>query len=308
MVGKMELQYLNTLGRILDEGDWKEAARLGLPRTKELFGVMMRCNLQEEFPLLTTKRIPFQTILKELLWIISGDTNVKTLVTQGVEIWTRYAYKYYVNTHKYSADPTFPFEAWYNEVKNNPLTRLGSCGKIYGRQWRSFGYGHKFDQVKYVIKSIKESPNSRYHVISAWDPISFLMVPSRAALPSCPAFMQFSVRQGIFLDLSLTQRSADMFLGVPFDLASYATLLHIIAKLTGYVPGEFIWFGNSVHIYENHLPQIYEQLGRKILPAPDLVITNGVYQLIEDFSLNSFKLCNYESHPAIKGDLAVGNI
>lgn len=302
-----EEQYLKALESVLQKGLPKPPARPGMPSTTELWCVEIRGNLQNEFPLLTTKQMPFKTVMRELLWILSGDTNVKTLIQQGVEIWTGYAYKYYVNTHKYvdsDTNPTLPFEAWYDEVKNNPNTKLGSCGKIYGKQWRQYGWSHKFDQVKNVIKSLKETPNARYHIISAWDPISFLMIPTRAALPSCPVWIQFSVRQGIYLDAFVMQRSADMFLGVPFDLASYAALVHIIAAFTGYEVGEFVWYATSAHIYNNHLEQVKEQLTRKPFEAPTLEFVKP--EALNLISLEDFKLSNYQSHGKITGELAVG--
>lgn len=300
----IEEQYLFELKNILQKGTPKAPARPGMPTTIELWGVELRSNLRNEFPLLTTKQMPFKTVMRELLWILSGDTNVKTLIQQGVEIWTGYAYKYYVNTHKYKNDVPLSFEAWYDEVKNNPNTKLGSCGKIYGKQWRQYGWGHKFDQVKNVIKSLKETPDARYHIISAWDPISFLMKPERAALPSCPVWIQFSVRQGTYLDAFVLQRSADMFLGVPFDLASYAALTHIIAAFTGYKPGEFVWYATSAHIYSNHLEQVYEQLDRAPFKAPTLKFTKPA--TLKDITLHNFELSDYTSHGKIKGDLAVG--
>lgn len=301
----MEEQYLELLAEVMADGYMKRPARPDMPYTKELFGRVLRCNLNQEFPLLTTKKMPIRTILIEMLWILSGDTNVKTLINQGVEIWTEYAYKYYLKSHKYVKGKKLSFEDWYRELKSDSNTRLGSCGKIYGKQWRSFGYGHKFDQIKNVIKSIKTAPSSRYHIVSAWDPVSFLMLPDRAALPSCPAFMQFSVR-GQYLDLSLTQRSADMFLGVPFDLASYAALVHVIAKLTGYEPGEFIWFGNSVHIYKNHFEVVEEQLKRFPKRMVRLELT-GPCEKLEDFTVDSFVIKDYTSHGRLSGALAVGS-
>lgn len=277
---KINNQYENLLRDVLENGIDK-ADRTGVG-TRSVFGRQMRFNLAEEgFPLITTKKVHLRSIIHELLWIISGDTNIKYLQDNQVTIWDEWA----------DAD--------------------GDLGPVYGHQWRDFG-GHEswdcfddcpvyrdgVDQLLQVIESIRTNPDSRRHIISAWNPID---VPDMA-LPPCHAFMQFNVRDG-FLDLQLYQRSADMFLGVPFNIASYALLLMMVAQQTDLTPGEFIWTGGDIHIYHNHFEQVKQQLGRRPYQFPQMNI-RPAYD-IDEYGYADFELVNYRHHPAIKAPVAV---
>lgn len=277
---KINNQYESLLQDVLENGIDK-ADRTGVG-TRSVFGRQMRFNLAEEgFPLITTKKVHLRSIIHELLWIISGDTNIKYLQDNQVTIWDECA------------------------------DAEGDLGPVYGHQWRDFG-GHEswdcyddvpiyrdgVDQLLQVIESIRTNPDSRRHIISAWNPID---VPDMA-LPPCHAFMQFNVRNG-FLDLQLYQRSADMFLGVPFNIASYALLLMMVAQQTGYTPGEFIWTGGDIHIYHNHFDQVKQQLGRRPYPFPKMNIR--LAQRIDEYGYVDFELQDYRHHPAIKAPVAV---
>lgn len=293
-------QYINLLSDVIENGVWKEPARAGMPRTKEVFCRTMRFNLREGFPLLTTKRMFTKGIVAELLWFLRGDTNIKYLVDNGVHIWDADAYKYY---KRQGGD--LSKEEWLEKVKSGAIdprthTQYGECGFIYGAQWRE--YEGQFDQILNVIKSLKENPNSRYHLVTAWNPIDFLYIQSNAALPACHLMFQFSVRDGM-LDLMMLQRSCDTFLGVPFNIASYALLCHIVALEVGLEPGEFVWVGNSVHLYENHIEQAKEQISRNPLPLCELRIDQ---KHILDYEIEDFTFEFYTSHPAIKAELSVG--
>lgn len=309
-------QYLNLLRDIMQHGVMKEPAREGMPRTKEVFGRMMKFDLRKGFPLLTTKKMYFKGIVTELLWFLKGDTNIKYLVENGCNIWTPDAYKYYKRLCGIENVEPLSQEDFINKIKeapkkheieapftNRPWYRYGDCGQIYGYQWRHFN--GNWDQITEVIKNIKENPDSRYHVVTAWNPISFantLVFNNQAALPACHMLFQFCVQDGV-LHLSMTQRSADVFLGVPFNIASYALLLHIIAKECDLIPGEFTWFGNSVHIYENHFDAVDEQCYREPGKLP---IIEFKKKPIEEYEVSDFILKNYNPQPAIKAPLSVG--
>lgn len=319
-------QYLDLLRDVYEHGSWKEPAREGMPRTKELFGCMMKFNLQDGFPLLTTKKMFTKGIIYELLWFLKGDTNITYLVKNGVNIWNADAYKYYVRLCKEykSGNKCYSFEAFIERIKRqsdknyheyeHPFSSespyaLGDCGQIYGYQWRKWnGY---IDQVKLVIENIKNNPNSRYHIVTAWQPSTFLpgipsMIQGKAALPACHMLMQFNIRNGEYLDLSLCQRSSDICLGVPFNIASYALLCHIIAHQTGFKPGIFTWFGNSVHIYENQFDAVEEQLKREPLPLCTLKIQAPVYNDVACYEYSDFIIEGYQSHGKISAPLSVG--
>lgn len=320
-------QYLDLLRDVYEHGSWKEPAREGMPRTKELFGCMMKFeNLSEKFPLITTKKMFIKGIIYELLWFLKGDTNITYLVGNGVNIWNHDAYKYYVHISKKYKPNVEPmsYDTFVDLVKqqygksiveyehpfgSEPPYKLGDCGQIYGYQWRRWnGY---IDQIKLIIDNIKNNPNSRYHVLTAWQPAVFLpgipsMMEGKAALPACHMLVQFNVRGGKYLDLSMTQRSSDMFLGVPFNIASYAALCHIIAHQTGLIPGTFTWFGNSVHIYENQFNAVETELQREPLPLCKLHIDAPVYKDVSMYNYQDFIIENYKSYDTIKAPLSVG--
>lgn len=291
-------QYLDLLKDVLDNGIWKEPAREGMPRTKEVFCRTMRFDLSKGFPLLTTKKMFTKGIVGELLWFLRGDTNIKYLVDNNIHIWDADAYKFYKRK-----GGCLSKETWLERIKENKYPNAyGDCGKIYGYQWRKCR--GQFDQIQTLIFNLKENANSRYHVVSAWSPLDFLskVGSNSAALPACHMMFQCSVREGK-LDLMMLQRSCDLFLGVPFNIASYALLTHILAAEVGLEPGEFVWVGNSVHLYENHIEQAKEQITRLPFKLCKLEFTP---KKIEKYEISDFKFVDYESHSAIKAELSVG--
>lgn len=256
----------------------KEVYVLGIPKTdrtgtgtRSLFGAQMRFDLSQGFPLITTKKVHFKSIAIELLWFLRGDTNIKWMKDQGVTIWDEWA------------------------------DSNGDLGPVYGKQWRAWqsSNGEAIDQVEQVIKSLKENPDSRRHIISAWNPGD---IPEMA-LPPCHAFFQFYVANGK-LSCQLYQRSADMFLGVPFNIASYSLLVHIIAQQVGLEVGDFIWTGGDIHIYENHIPQVQVQLQRDIFEFPKLEILRKPDSIF-DYKFEDFQIHNYQHHEPLTGKVAV---
>lgn len=262
-------QYLDLLDHVLKNG-CEKSDRTGTG-TISVFGYQMRFNLEEGFPLLTTKKLHLKSIIHELLWFISGDTNTRYLKGKGVKIWDEWADK------------------------------DGNLGPVYGYQWRSWpaSDGRKIDQLENVIRSVKTSPDSRRHIVSAWN-VGEL---DRMALPPCHILFQFYVSNGK-LSCQLYQRSADIFIGVPFNIASYALLTMMIAQVCGLKPGEFIHTLGDAHIYLNHIEQVKLQLTRKPLKLPVMKITPGIKD-ISGFRYEDFTLMDYEAHPHIKGDIAV---
>lgn len=262
-------QYLDLLQRVMDEGVKKED-RTGTG-TISVFGHQMRFDLSEGFPLLTTKKLHLKSIIHELLWFLKGSTNVKYLQENGVRIWNE----------------------WAKED--------GELGPIYGYQWRSWPdyKGGHIDQIAQVIESIKNNPDSRRHLVSAWN----VGAIDDMQLPPCHILFQFYVAEGK-LSCQLYQRSADIFLGVPFNIASYALLLMMMAQVTGLKPGTFVHTLGDAHIYLNHLEQVKLQLSREPMGLPQMEI-NPERTNIDDFVFEDFQLKNYESHPHIKGAISV---
>ena len=262
-------QYLDLLDHVIKTGSEK-ADRTGTG-TISVFGYQMRFNLEEGFPLLTTKKLHLKSIIHELLWFISGDTNIRYLNDNGVKIWNEWADK------------------------------VGNLGPIYGSQWRSWPAegGKKIDQLVNVINSIKKSPDSRRHIVSAWN-VGEL---DRMALPPCHILFQFYVAGGR-LSCQLYQRSADIFLGVPFNIASYALLTLMVAQVTGLKAGDFIHTLGDAHIYLNHIEQVKLQLTREPYELPKMVINPDVTDILK-FRYDDFMLKDYLAHPHIKGDIAV---
>ena len=262
-------QYLDLLETVLQTGVHKED-RTGTG-TLSIFGHQMRFNLEEGFPALTTKKLHLKSIIHELLWFLKGDTNVRYLQDNGVRIWNE----------------------WADE--------LGELGPVYGAQWRSWHSpdGKTIDQISEVVESLKQNPDSRRHVVSAWN-VGDL---DKMHLPPCHLLFQFYVAGGK-LSYQLYQRSCDVFLGVPFNIASYALLTLMMAQVCGYQPGDFVWTGGDVHIYTNHLEQVRLQLNRQPLPLPQMRI-NPAIQSIFGFQYSDFELVNYQAHPHIPGKVAV---
>ena len=261
--------YLNLLQRILDEGIEK-TDRTGTG-TKSIFGHQMRFNLKDGFPLLTTKKLHLKSIIYELLWFLKGDTNIKNLKEHGVRIW----------------------DEWADED--------GNLGPVYGHQWRSWPdyNGGTIDQIQNVINLIKHHPDSRRMMVTAWNPAEI----EQMALPPCHCLFQFYVADGR-LSLQLYQRSADTFLGVPFNIASYALLLQMMAQVTGLQVGEFIHTTGDTHLYLNHLEQAKLQLTRTPRTLPQMKLNPDVKSLF-DFQYEDFELQNYNPWPHIKADVAV---
>ena len=262
-------QYLDLLKHVLENGTPK-SDRTGTG-TLSVFGYQMRFNLQEGFPLLTTKKLHTRSIIYELLWFLKGDTNIKYLNDNKVTIWNEWADK------------------------------NGDLGPIYGYQWRSWNAadGRTIDQISQVVESIKNNPDSRRHIVSAWN-VGDL---DKMALPPCHILFQFYVANGK-LSCQLYQRSADIFLGVPFNIASYSLLLMMMAQVTGLQPGEFIHTLGDAHIYNNHLEQVKFQLTRQPYPLPTLRL-NPEVKSIFDFKFEDFEIINYQAHPHIKGEISV---
>jgi thymidylate synthase len=262
-------QYLDLLRDVSSRGVLK-SDRTGTG-TRSLFGHQMRFDLAQGFPLLTTKRVHFKSVAHELLWFLSGDTNIRYLRENGVTIW----------------------DEWADEK--------GDLGPVYGSQWRSWPApdGGSVDQIALVEQSLKENPDSRRHIVTAWNPAEI----AQMALPPCHCLFQFNVAEGK-LSCHLYQRSADVFLGVPFNIASYALLTMMMAQVTGYEPGEFIHSFGDVHLYLNHADQAAEQLSRAPRPLPRLQL-NPQIKSIFDFTYEDFRLENYHPHPTIKAPIAV---
>lgn len=262
-------QYLELIEKILNEGI-ERSDRTGTGR-KSIFGHQMQFDLDEGFPLVTTKKVHLKSIIHELIWFLAGSTNIKYLKDNGVSIW----------------------DEWADEK--------GELGPVYGAQWRSWPNpdGSSVDQIKSLVKNIKSNPNSTRHIVSAWNPSQV----DEMALPPCHALFQFFVADSK-LSCQLYQRSADVFLGVPFNIASYALLTLMIAQVCGLKPGKFVHTLGDAHLYLNHLEQAKLQITREPLKLPSIKINSSINNL-EDFVYEDFEILNYESHPAISAPISV---
>lgn len=291
-------QYLDLLQHILDKGSPK-GDRTGTG-TISTFGYQMRFDLAKGFPLLTTKRVHLKSIIHELLWFISGDTNIKYLVDNGVKIWNEWPYRNFQKSSDYNKET---LDEFVNKIKTDDVFALkyGNLGPIYGRQWRHFEgpNGKHVDQLAEVINNIKNNPNSRRLIINAWNPP---LVPEMA-LPPCHMMFHFYVNNNK-LSCQLYQRSADTFLGIPFNIVSYALLTLMVAQITNLEPGEFIHTLGDAHIYNDHFEQVKLQLSRTPRNLPTMTL-NSEIKNIEDFKYEDFKLSNYHPHPSIKGKVSV---
>ena len=286
-------QYLDLCKTILNYGTKKED-RTGTG-TISYFGYQMRFDLSEGFPLVTTKKVHLKSIIHELLWFISGSTNIKYLVDNDVRIWNDWPYDIYKKSSEFQGET---IEEFAKKIKESDefAKKWGNLGPVYGKQWRNFG---GVDQIADLINQIKTNPTSRRLIVSAWN------VPEikDMALPPCHCFMQFYVNDGK-LSCQLYQRSADVFLGVPFNIASYALFTMMIAQVTGLKPGVFVHTLGDAHIYLNHLDQINLQLSREPRNLPTMTINPDVKSIF-DFKYEDFKLENYNPHGTIKGKVAV---
>ncbi len=291
-------QYLDFIQHILDCGESKDD-RTGTG-TYSTFGYQMRFDLNEGFPLLTTKRVHLKSIIYELLWFIQGNTNIKYLVDHDVRIWNEWPYEWFKKSPEYKGET---LDEFVQRIKDDEdfAKKYGDLGPVYGHQWRHFDgpNGEYVDQLAWVINEIKTNPNSRRLIVNSWNAPYI----NKMALPPCHTMFQFYVRDGK-LSCQLYQRSADAFLGVPFNIASYSLLTMMVAQVCGLKLGEFVHTIGDAHIYKNHLDQINLQLTREPRPLPKMIINPEVKD-INDFKFEDFELVDYNPYKGIKAAVAV---
>ena len=320
-----EQQYLNLLTKIMNEGYKKsvfftpevlaqyEVEGKEAPYIKSTFGYSMRFDMKDGFPLLTTKRVFTKGIIIELLWFLKGDSNIKYLVDNDVHIWDEWAYKRYRKHCKDNGIPVptqveFIAQLKAESADSEFVTTWGDLITIYGRMWRRWpaSDGREIDQLEYVIDGLKSKPDRKSYVVSAWNPDYIYHMASEQnkneVPPFCHTTFQFAVVNDR-LNLALFQRSADVFLGVPFNIASYSLLLHMVAQVTGYEAGEFVHFFGDAHVYSDHFDQVQEQLSRQSKPFPTIKI-NPERKNIDDFVFEDFEVIGYEPEKSIKAPIA----
>lgn len=299
-------QYLDLLQHLMDNG-LRKSDRTGTG-TLSVFGYQMRINLEEGFPLLTTKKVYIKSVIHELLWFLQGDTNIRYLVQNGVNIWNEWPYQHWLQENglaeqypKYSEPWKEQMKVFVEQVKADEgfARKWGELGPVYGRQWRNF---EGIDQMAEVVEAIKKNPDSRRHIVSAWNPKD---IPGmvKSGLPPCHSLFQFYVAEGR-LSCQLYQRSADVFLGVPFNIASYALLALMVAQACELQPGDFVHTFGDVHLYLNHLEQAKLQLSREPRPLPAMMLNPEVKNLF-GFRYEDFTLQGYDPHPPIRAQVAV---
>ncbi|MGE7022067.1 thymidylate synthase [Solibacillus cecembensis] len=326
MANTLEQTYLDLLQTILNNGVKKED-RTGTG-TMSIFGHQMRFDLAQGFPLLTTKRVPFKLVASELLWFIKGDTNIRYLLQNNNHIWNEWSFKRWVESDEYTGPDMTDFgnrclvDEEFNKVYKAEMAsycervleddafaeKYGELGNVYGKQWRRWtdSEGNEIDQLQDAINQIKNNPDSRRIIVNAWNPEDVINAGakgSKAALPPCHIMFQFYVANGK-LSCMLTQRSGDTFLGIPFNIASYALLTHLIAHECGLEVGEFVHSIGDAHIYSNHIEQVNEQLSRALKDLPTLTI-NPEKKSIFDIELEDLTIEGYDPHPTIKAPIAV---
>ncbi|MCB9358439.1 thymidylate synthase [Candidatus Woesearchaeota archaeon] len=307
-------QYLDLLRHILENGTDK-ADRTGIG-TRSVFGYQMRFDLSEGFPLLTTKKVFLKGIIYELLWFLKGDTNIQYLAQNGVKIWNEWAFQKYLeannldkNLERYSDEWKEQMKEFVEKIKTDDefAEKWGDLGPIYGKQWTAWknSHGEELNQIQNAIDMIKNDPTSRRILISGWNAgeIQHLVHNHHHAPPSCHSLFQFMVVDGK-LHCQLYQRSADVFLGVPFNIVSYALLTMMIAQVCDLQPGEFVHTFGDAHIYKNHMEQVKEQLAREPRPLPKMKINPDVKDIF-NFKYEDFTLEDYDPHPPIKAQIAV---
>ncbi len=299
-------QYHDLLQHILAHGIRKED-RTGTG-TLSVFGYQMRMNLEEGFPLLTTKKVHYKSVIHELLWFLKGDTNIRYLVQNGVNIWNDWPYQHWLEANGLAGSYPKYSEAWKEKMKEfvervrtdeDFARQWGELGPVYGSQWRNF---EGVDQIAGLVEEIHARPDSRRLIVSAWNPKD-LPVMVKSGLPPCHVLFQFYVAQGR-LSCQLYQRSADVFLGVPFNIASYALLAMMVAQVCGLQPGEFIHTFGDVHLYLNHIEQARLQLSRAARPLPRMRLNPEIKDIFA-FRFEDFELQGYDPHPAIRAQVAV---
>ncbi len=290
-------QYHDLMDRVLREGiDKSDRTGTG---TRSVFGHQMRFDLSEGFPMVTTKKLHLKSILHELIWFISGDTNIRYLCQNGVRIWDDWPFATYAKSADYDGIDIRAFAARVADDAEF-AAKWGDLGPVYGYQWRFWpGPNGPVDQLRDVLEGIRRNPDGRRHIVSAWNP-GYI---DQMALPPCHAFFQFYVADGK-LSCQLYQRSADIFLGVPFNIASYALLIHMMAQDLGLGVGDFVHTLGDAHIYSNHLEQVQLQLSRELRPLPSLRLNPDVKSIF-DFRYEDVELVDYDPHPHIPAPVAV---
>lgn len=327
-------QYIDLLKKLIDTGELKNPARENMPKTKQLFCEKLEFDLQKGFPILTTKNVPLRIIFEELKWFLSGDTNIKTLLRNNVNIWNEDVYKFYVSRNKENHKS---MEDWLSSFETSDDIDY-DAGFLYGKMWRDFGKLEfmideesairieGFDQIKYIINNILCNYNSRYKIVSAWNPQMAFMFENSLALPACHIMFQINISEEKYVDLAIIQRSCDVPLGVPFNIASYAMLIHIIAKLTNLEVGKLSWIGMDVHIYENQIETAKQQIEREIYELPTLKLnindeqqklidicirdknynSDNIDSFINNLNFENFELIDYKHHGKLAYPLSTG--
>lgn len=305
-----EYQYLDLMRDIMDNGVWKVSHSTGV-KLKSVFGRLCRYDLSKGFPLLTTKKVFSRGIIHELLWFLSGSSNIKYLVDNNVHIWDEWVYKKYEWAVDAKKAKSLTYEQFLEKIQTDKsfLKSWGELGPVYGVQWRKWPVNQKktVDQLGWAIEKIKKYPMKKHYVISAWNAgcIYEMSGSHDASMVIAPCHTMYHINiTGDKLSLLLYQRSADLFLGVPFNIASYALLTMMLAQVTGYKPGDFVHVFGDVHIYENHFTQCKEQLSRTPRPFPKMKL-NLSKKKIDDFVFEDFEIAGYDPHPPIKGDITV---
>ena len=305
-----EYQYLDLLADIVENGSWKISHSTGV-KLKSVFGRQIRFDLSRGFPLLTTKKVFVRGIIHELIWFLSGSSNIKYLIDNNVHIWDEWAYKKYLWAVEAKKAKKLNYEDFISCIQTDKkfLKEWGELGPVYGVQWRNWpkGGGKTVDQLGWAIEKIKKYPQKKHYIISAWNAGCIYEMSGSHAAPMviAPCHTLFHINiTGDKLSLLLYQRSADMFLGVPFNIASYALLTLMLAQVTGYKPGDFIHTFGDAHIYENHFEQVKEQLSRTPKPFPAIKLNPSVKK-IDDFKFEDFTVEGYDPYPPIKGEITV---
>nr|AIA17355.1 thymidylate synthase [uncultured bacterium] len=298
-----ENQYLDLMREILEKGDRKVDRGTG-DASYSLFGRQIRFDLSKDFPLLTTKKVFWKGVVEELYWFMSGQSNVAYLANKGVHIWDDYPYRIYNKKN-----PGLTKDEFVEKLKDPEFAKAhGELPRIYGELWRRWPTrsGRTIDQLAWLVQELKDDPNAHNLIVNSWNPeylYSMATLEDASRFPICHNMYQVDMIDGK-LNLQLYQRSADLFLGVPFNIASYALLTIILAQITGYQPGEFVHTFGDVHIYENHLEQAREQITREPKQFPKIELDQSV-KSIDDFRPEHVKLIGYDSHPALKAELSV---